>query len=109
MRGAGVGTHLERAALAPPIGSKLSRALLEERLRAALPRFRHTHIHHTHTHAPHTPHKRNAMYTAADLAHTALTCVHYTRGDAAAKLLAHASLLPVLVVVWQASRAYCGR
>jgi hypothetical protein len=45
----------------------------------------------------------------ATLAFTKLTCVHYERGDALGKLLAHASLLPVLLIVAQASRAYARR
>lgn len=46
---------------------------------------------------------------AAAMAYTKVTCVHYARGDLAGKLLAHASLLPVLLVVAQASRAYTRR
>lgn len=43
------------------------------------------------------------------LAFTKLTCVHYTRGDLAAKVLAHASLLPVLLIVAQAAKVYTRR
>jgi hypothetical protein len=55
-----------------------------------------------------------AMAGAPDhrLAFTKLTCVHYARGDLIGKALAHASLLPVLLLCAQAAKVYarrCGR
>jgi hypothetical protein len=46
---------------------------------------------------------------AAGLGYTKLTCVHYARGDPLGKALAHASLLPVLLVCAQAARVYARR
>ena len=43
------------------------------------------------------------------MAYTKLTCVHYARGDLLGKALAHASLLPVLLLVAHASKVYTRR
>lgn len=43
------------------------------------------------------------------MAYTKLTCVHYQRGDLLGKALAHASLVPVLLLCAQASRVYARR
>ncbi|GBF99271.1 dolichyldiphosphatase-like [Raphidocelis subcapitata] len=43
------------------------------------------------------------------LAFTKLTCVHYARGDLIGKALAHASLLPVLLLCAQAAKVYSRR
>jgi hypothetical protein len=43
------------------------------------------------------------------MAYTKLTCVHYVRGDLLGKALAHASLLPVLLVCAQAAKVYTRR
>ena len=49
------------------------------------------------------------MAVGQPLGYTKLTCVHYVRGDTLAKALAHASLLPVLLIVGQAAKLYSRR
>ncbi|KAI8477227.1 MAG: hypothetical protein J3K34DRAFT_107063 [Monoraphidium minutum] len=44
-----------------------------------------------------------------EMAYTKLTCVHYGRGDLLGKALAHASLLPVLLLCGQAAKVYTRR
>jgi hypothetical protein len=46
---------------------------------------------------------------SSQLGYTKLTCVHYARGDVVAKALAHASLLPVLLICFQAAKVYTRR
>jgi hypothetical protein len=46
---------------------------------------------------------------SSQMAYTKITCVHYARNDLPGKLLAHASLLPVLLLCGQAAKVYTRR